>query len=99
MNQYPSGSVVRCYAAFTDAEEAALDPTTVSVTFRAGGVSEDPLVYGTDAEVVRDLDEGGNPRYYVDYDTTGVAGYVDHVWRSTGTGQAVGKGRFEVREV
>lgn len=90
MTIYQIGQLVRLSASFTDENEAAVDPTTVTVTIVDPSGTSTPYVYGTDAEVVKD--SVGN--YHVDYEVD-ENGLWTHRWVSTGTIAAM-KAYFEV---
>lgn len=89
MTVFDKGDLVRVSAAFKDEAGAAVDPTTVSFTFRTPSGTETTFLHGTDTELVKD--SVGN--YHVDIDAN--AGGSWH-WRfvSTGTGQAASEGYF-----
>jgi hypothetical protein len=87
---YQIGQLVRLAAAFTDEDDVAVDPTTVTVTITNPSGTDTAYVYGTDAEVVKD--SIGN--YHVDYEVD-ENGLWTHRWVSTGTIAAL-KAYFEV---
>lgn len=91
MNEYTVGNVIRCSTAFTNLAGAAIDPTTVSFSFKTPAGVVTTYVYPTDVQLVKD--STGN--YHVDIaaDTEGL-----YSWRffSTGTGKAAVEGQFAV---
>jgi len=87
-----AGSKVRLSVTFTDANAAAIDPTTVSVEYGAPGVAPTTQTYNP-GNVVRD----GVGLYHYDLDTTSLSGLIDYDWISTGTGQAAAGGQLVVQ--
>lgn len=93
MTEYDVGDLARVTAVFTDGETgAAVDPDTVSLQYRPDGDETITLVYGTDAEVVKD----STGHYHADIDLDS-AGTWRYRWQSTGEGQAAEEGYFMVR--
>lgn len=93
MTDYDVGDVARVTAAFTDAESGdAVDPSVVKLTIKDPAGDSETLIYGTDAEVVKD--STGN--YHADIEVT-AAGTWRYRWYSTGEGQAAEEGVFFAR--
>lgn len=92
MNTYTDGELVKCTGTFKDENDVVADPSTVTFVYEtpAGAVTE--LVYGTDAEVVKD----STGVYYVNLDTTGVPGTWKYRFFSSGNGQAAAQSKFKV---
>jgi hypothetical protein len=90
-NTYDLGDLIRVSAAFASAG-AAIDPTAVTVKYRAPVAGTTTLVYGVDADLVKD-DTG---EYHVDIDAD-EEGTWYYRFESTGTGQAAAEGAFRVR--
>ncbi|RJX20811.1 MAG: hypothetical protein C4570_03380 [Ammonifex sp.] len=84
------GKLIRLSLAFTDASDAAVDPTTVSVRIRPPDGVKATYVYGVDAELVRD--GVGNYHFDLSLEQYGMYGY--YAW-STGTGQAAAHGEIK----
>ena len=76
---YDIGDTVRFTAAFTNAADAADDPSTVTLKIREPDSTETSYVYLTDAEVVRDSE--GNFHADLVVDASG-----SWYWRWVGTG-------------
>lgn len=91
MNVYPSGTLVRSTASFTNVSKQATDPDTVTVKYQLGAGSS--VITGSS---VRDA----TGTYHLDIDTTGWAGpgnqTVTVQWGGTGAAQVTGSGQFEV---
>lgn len=85
-----AGNVVQVYNKFKDKHGTLINPTAVEVTIRYPDLSETTFVYGVDAEVVRE----STGVYYINIDTTGLAGDFDAKWVSTGVGQGVSQTSF-----
>lgn len=86
---YDVGDKVRLSAAFTDENEVATDPTTVTVRYRKPDESTVVKVHVTDAEVVKD--STGN--YHIDI-SVDAAGKWFYRWEGTGTLEAAGDASF-----
>jgi len=91
MATYDKGDLIRCSAAFTDADDNAQDPTVVGFKVRDPSNNITSYVYGTDAELVKD--STGN--YHVDVDADEVGTWYYRFY-STGTGQAADESEFEI---
>jgi hypothetical protein len=91
MAGYLAGNKVRLSVAFTDANGAAIDPTSVSLKYQAPGQAAVTQAYNP-GNILRD--SAGN--YHYDLDTTGLSGAVYYEWTSTGTGQAATAGELNV---
>lgn len=91
-NKYDVGDLVRVSVTFTDAAGTALDPTTVSLSYRKLGGTVTTLVYGTDVAVVKvstgvyrcDISAASSGRWF-------------YRWHSTGAGQGSEEVEFYVR--
>jgi len=92
INTYDIGDVARVSAAFTDVNDAAADPSTVSLAFKDPSENVTTYIYGTDAEVVKD--STGN--YHVDI-ALDEAGTWHYRWVSTGTGATAQEGELVVK--
>lgn len=90
-NVYLAGNKVRVSVAFTDANGAAIDPTTVSLEYSVLPAVATVVGYNP-GTVIRD--SAGN--YHFDIDTTALLGVVTYEWISTGVGQAAASGQFAV---
>ena len=91
MNEFVKGNVVRCSTTFTNLAGAAIDPTTVSFSFKTPAGVTTTYVYPTDAQLVKD--STGNYHVDISADTEGT-----YYWRffSTGTGKAAYEGSFAI---
>lgn len=87
------GGLVQVEGAFTDSNNAALDPTAVLITVIRPDGRSNTYTYGTDTSVVKD--STGN--YHVNL-SADVAGIWRYWWHSTGTGQAADERTFTVEE-
>jgi len=94
MADYEKGDLVRCSAAFTDADGNYLDPTAVLFRFKKPDGTTTTYTYGADAELVKDA----VGRYHVDVDAD-AEGVWAYRFESTGTGQAAGEEAFTVDSV
>lgn len=91
---YITGNTLRRAAAFANAAGAAADPSTVTYKYRKpGSATVTSLVYGTDAEVVKD--STGNYHVDLELDTGGI--WTDW-WVTTGTPKKTTRGTFAVQE-
>jgi len=88
---YQKGDPVTLSEAFRDGAGELVDPDTVKFLYTPPSGVTVELVYGTDAEVVKD--STGN--YHVDL-TPDEAGQWVYRWESTGSGQAAENGEFMV---
>lgn len=93
MNLYQIGDLVRLTGNLATAAGVATDPTALTVTVQAPNGTQTQYVYGDDAFPVRA--EAGE--FYVDITPT-AAGKWAYQFRSTGTGQAMDEGEFEVEQ-
>ncbi len=91
MTEYVVGNVVRCSTTFTNISGTAIDPTTVSFSYKNPAGTTTTLNYPTDAALVKD--STGNYHVDVSADLEGM-----YYWRffSTGTGKAAFEGSFGV---
>jgi len=92
-NTYDIGDVVRCSAAFTDADGAAADPTTLTFRWQTPAGVEASYVYGTDDELVKD----GTGNYHVDL-TIDNDGVWYHRFEGTGTNVAAAESYFVIQQ-
>lgn len=92
MNSYDVGDLVRVSSTFTDATGTVADPAAVTASYRAPGGTETDLIYGVDAELVRD----SAGVYHMDI-SAGEAGTWVYRFASTGSGQAAAEGSFFVQ--
>jgi len=92
MAVYDRGDLIRCSAAFTDADDNAQDPTAVYFKFKDPGGNITTYTYGSDAELVKD--STGN--YHVDVNADEVGTWYYRFY-STGTGQAAGESEFDIQ--
>lgn len=88
MNTYDVGDLIRLNAAFEDACGQAVDPTTVEIRVKAGGVTT------TYTNAMQD----SPGKYHLDILLT-LAGQTDYRWIGTGAVQTAAEGRFNVRVV
>lgn len=91
MTSYDIGDVVRLSATFADMDGVATDPDTVTIQYRIYGQASTSLVYGTDAEVIKD----GVGMYHTDVVLTSRGSYW-YRWESTGAAQAAEQSSFSV---
>ena len=92
-NEYPLGSVVRCSVAFTDSNNLAVDPGTVSFIYMQPDNTKTTLVYPTDAALVKD--STGN--YHVDVDSSAAPGVWYYRFKGTGINQAANETFFKIQ--
>ncbi len=92
VNAYDKGDVVVVSAVFTDRNDALLDPTALTFTFKDPNGAAITYVFGVDSELVKD--SVGN--YHVDLKPT-IDGYWRYKYQSTGIGQAAEEGQFQVK--
>ena len=90
---YDEGDLIRLSAAFTDLNDAAVDPTTVTVKHKTPDGTITTKVYLTDAEVIKD--STGNYHIDVSVATYGVWRYR---WIGTGAAQAAAEAEFLVAQ-
>lgn len=88
---YLVGQIPRFSAVFTDANGAAVDPTSVFFAYKLEGGAATTLQYGIDLALVKD--SAGH--YHVDLDLS-TAGDYFYRWYSTGTGKAAAEKTFEI---
>lgn len=89
---YLTGNQLRVSAAFANNAGTAADPSTVTYKYRKpGSTTVTSLVYGTDAEVVKD--STGNYHVDLELDTAGL--WTDW-WVTTGTPKKTTRGTFAV---
>jgi len=93
-NTYDLGDLIRVTGTFTDSASAAQDPTAVKLSFKDPSGNVTTYVYVTDAQLVK----SATGIYYVDIDLDEVGTWWYRFW-STGTGQASGETRLEVRKL
>lgn len=91
INVYQKGDAVHITGTFADSVGDPVDPTTVTFKYTNPSGTTVALVYGTDAELVKD--EVG--AYSVDL-TPDESGQWLYRWESTGDGQAAEHGEFIV---
>jgi len=89
MNSFPTGSLVRISATFTDYAGNNLDPSTVLVTITDPSGATTQIQYGLDPDLVRE--EVGVYHYDLDLSKPGRWCFA---WKSTGTGQAAQSGQL-----
>lgn len=90
---YFKGSSIRCFTRFSNpVTGAAVDPTNVYFKYVSPTGVASTLHYGVDPSVQKD--STGN--YHVDLSPTELGTY-EWCWYSTGTGQAVDQGTFEIK--
>ena len=91
MNTYISGSLVRDIAQFVNSSDAATNPTTTTLKYRAGA---------GDVQTIAAPDNDVEGTFHWDIDTTGWTGpgnlLYTLVWIGTGAVQAIGTDYFEV---
>jgi hypothetical protein len=94
-NVYTAGTKVRISVTFTDANNAPLDPGTVTLKYVIAGATFIQQTYNP-GNVIRD----GVGLYHYDLDTTIIStvtqGLLTYEWLSTGTGQAIVVGSFVI---
>lgn len=96
---YWLGSTVEILAFFTDRTDAAIDPTTISLTITLPDATTVTKTYAA-SEVTRhaSYDATGDIAYRYLYTTTQAGGhYFRYTGTVTGTGVTILEGRFEVR--
>ena len=86
LNTYVRGAIVRVSVIFTDVNGSPVDPTTVTVKYRAPGAT------ATTASPTKD--STGN--YHFDIDTTSAAGIWRYGFFGAGTNQAASQAQFTV---
>ncbi len=91
LNLYNVGDLVRLTGNLTTAAGVATDPAALTVTVQSPTGTQTQYVYQSDEFPIRA--EAGE--FYVDVTPT-VAGKWAYQFRSTGTGQAMDEGEFEV---
>lgn len=91
INTYDLGDLVKVTGTFTDTAGTALDPSTVSFTYKDPAGTSTTLVYGDDDAVVK----SSTGVYYVNINAN-IAGHWFWRWHSAGTGQAADNGQFYV---
>lgn len=92
-NVYDVGDLVESSVVFTNAAGIRVDPTTVTVKYRAGSGSATTLVYGIDVAVVKDAVGAYHVNITVAEDN--VTYYIE--WLGTGAAVAAYAGSFQVR--
>jgi hypothetical protein len=92
VNHHDKGDLVRLSGAFTDANDAAIDPGVVIFKYKNPSGTTTTKTYVTDPEVVKD--STGN--YHIDIDAN-ESGYWHYAVESTGSGQAAGEGTFYIK--
>ncbi len=90
---YNVGDLVRLTGNLATAAGVATDPTALTVVVQAPDGTQTTYVYGDDAMPIRA--EAGE--YYVDVTPT-LPGKYAYQFKSTGTGQAMDEGEFEVEQ-
>lgn len=90
---YDVGDLARLQAQFADENNAATDPTTVTLKVRAPGGTVTTYVYETDEEVVK-VSTG---RFRAEIPVT-AEGTWHYRWEGTGDVTAAGEKQFNVRE-
>jgi hypothetical protein len=83
VNVYDKGDLLRITGTFTNASNAAIDPTVVLFKYRNPAGTSTTLTYGVDAALVK----SATGIYYVDLDMSS-SGVWYAKFQSTGTGQA-----------
>jgi hypothetical protein len=91
INSYDEGDLVRCDGVFTDANGAAVDPTTVTFYVRDPGLITTSYQYTVGTHVVREA--AGTYYTLVDVDEPGRWYYR---FEGDGTGQAARESYFNV---
>lgn len=91
MSEFVLGEAVRVSAEFRNAAGTVADPTSVFFKHRNPEGTITPLVYPTDAQLVKD--STGN--YHVDIDAN-IAGTWHWRFYATGTGKTANEGNFTV---
>ena len=92
INSYDKGDMVRIDGAFTDENDAPVDPQAVLFSSRNPAGTSVTLTYGVDADLVRDA----TGIYHVDINAS-LSGMWFYRWHSTGSGQAADEGQFFVK--
>lgn len=93
INEYDRGDRVRLSAAFTDADGAPADPTTITLYVLDPTRTVTPYVYPAAVEMVRDA----LGAYHADL-TLSLEGPWYYRWTGTGAIVAAAEGRFHVRQ-
>lgn len=91
-NSYFVGAEVHCEGTFTDADGNVQDPAAVYVLVKDPSGNTDSYEYGVDAELVK----SATGVYYVDANCDEEGWWYYRVY-STGSGQAAGEDKFQVR--
>ena len=91
VNTYQLGDLVRCSGPFTNASDAAIDPSEVYFQVKNPSNQTTTYHYGQHAQLVKD--STGN--YHVDIDAD-LCGTWYYRFYSTGTGQAADENSFIV---
>lgn len=95
---FMAGTLLALTATFTDqttTPPSAINPTTVSFTYVENGTGQAPTtyVYGATGSPITNPTTG---TYTLNLDTTNLLGTYTYVWQSTGTGQAIAAGTFQI---
>jgi len=95
-NTYDVGDLLRVVGTFTDSAGAVQDPTVIKLSTKdpAGTVTTYTYVASPEADIFKTA----TGIYYSDIDLSS-AGTWYYRWWSTGTGQASGETRVEVRKL
>mgnify|MGYP001611372411 CR=1 FL=1 len=88
------GSALRFSVVVKNAAGTLIDPTTLTLVVSDRGGAIKTLVYGTDADLIKD--STGN--FHADYIVAGYYGKWKCKFTSTGTGAGVGQVTFTVEE-
>lgn len=91
INAYARGALVRASAAFSAANGAAVDPTTVRLRFMTPVGTVTTWTHGVDGQLVKDA--VGSYRADIDAASEGQWHYR---WEGTGANQAAAEGQFTV---
>lgn len=95
MNNFYSGSLVKCSAEFKNSAGTLVDPTTVKFQFLAPNGQSDEYIYGTDTELVKT----GTGAYYV-YLPVDAVGVWNFRFAGSGVvGRSATQGQFNVYPV
>jgi len=91
LGTYTEGALVKVTAAFTDSNNAAVDPTTVTLKWHRNKDAVTTWTVTT-GQIVKD--SVGN--YHANLDTTDLTGPWSYEWEGTGAAQAANAGTFLV---
>ena len=96
MNTYDIGDLIRMRATFTNSAGAVVDPSSVSLQYRA--LAFDPASVTTLIFGVNSIVKASTGDYYHDYSATSSAGEWRFRWNGTGANAAAAEDSIKLRE-